>query len=98
MMRTAPFMHCLLLLLLLLLAPIVCNAEGGAQTDKPVRLSIEGISASVGEDEPRVLTILLGVRPRYRVGQERNWRALLPNLCSRWIPWHLNATGSSVAT
>jgi len=58
MMRTAPFMHCLLLLLLLLLAPIVCNAEGGAQTDKPVRLSIEGISASVGEDEPRVLTIL----------------------------------------
>lgn len=49
-----------------LLTPAVCiasDAEGELRSDaalrsKPLRLSIEGISASVGEDEPRVLTIL----------------------------------------
>lgn len=54
MMRTTSFMP----YLILLIVPVVCNAEGGAQTDTPFRLSIEGISASMGEDEPRVLTIL----------------------------------------
>jgi hypothetical protein len=52
--------------LLAALTPAVCAASTvkdkalgeNAQRDQTVRLSIEGISASVGEDEPRVLTIL----------------------------------------
>lgn len=60
--------------LFVLLTSIVCNASGaegtGAEGTKgemrsdatlqtnPLRLSIEGISANEGEDEPRVLTIL----------------------------------------
>jgi len=56
---------------LALLSPVVCavsdaeeEARGGkalqekVQGSQAVRLSIEGISASEGEDEPRVLTIL----------------------------------------
>lgn len=56
---------------LALLSPVVCavsEVEDEVQGDKAlqekaqgshtVRLSIEGISASAGEDEPRVLTIL----------------------------------------
>jgi len=54
------------LYLFVLLIPAVCNASGAegqvrgddALQSKPFGLSIEGISASVGEDEPRVLTIL----------------------------------------
>ncbi|MDN6318611.1 MAG: hypothetical protein L0J77_02510 [Marinobacter sp.] len=49
-----------------LLVPVVCAAAGpdevvdevSAEKDRLVRLSIDGISASIGEDEPRVLTIL----------------------------------------
>jgi len=57
--------------LLTLLSPVVCavsNVEDEGQGNKvlqekvkgsqAVRLSVEGISASAGEDEPRVLTIL----------------------------------------
>lgn len=33
-------------------------AEPDSRSDSPALLSIEGISANVGEDEPRVLTIL----------------------------------------
>lgn len=52
--------------LLALFIPFVCTASGDegllsgsdGQSGKSVRLSIKGISASAGEDEPRVLTIL----------------------------------------
>ena len=50
--------------LVMLFVPAVCLASGDsgssgtAMSHNSGRLSIEGISASVGEDEPRVLTIL----------------------------------------
>lgn len=55
-----------LLPLIWLATPVICTASGpddaveeaSAQKGRLVRLSIEGISAGIGEDEPRVLTIL----------------------------------------
>ncbi|WP_417538400.1 hypothetical protein [Marinobacter sp.] len=49
-----------------LITPVLWAASGsgseaqlkGVESNSPARLSIEGISANVGEDEPRVLTIL----------------------------------------
>lgn len=45
----------LLVLLVLLAAPLPAAQEPGSET---VQLTVEGISASLGEDEPRVLYIL----------------------------------------
>ncbi|MFP3978325.1 MULTISPECIES: hypothetical protein [Marinobacter] len=61
--HSAPFY---LIGILVFIAPSLCAATGsgsGVRADSigsrsPARLSIEGISANVGEDEPRVLTIL----------------------------------------
>lgn len=40
------------------LAQSVFAAEGGTADDKPVTLEIAGLSATTGEDEPRILFIL----------------------------------------
>lgn len=53
--KTNPLSLCSLILAGLLVLP---QARAGSGQDATVRLSVEGLSASLGEDEPRVLYIL----------------------------------------
>lgn len=88
---------------LVLLVPAFCLASGDegsvrgveTQSDKFGRLSIEGISANVGEDEPRVLTILpwraptLPRRPRAELESSAPelLQALDPQVLERHREW-----------
>ncbi|MGO1692243.1 MAG: hypothetical protein ACTHY7_04405 [Marinobacter sp.] len=89
--------------LLVLLIPKVCVASGDADSvrgndarkGQTGRLSIKGISANVGEDEPRVLTILpwraptLPRRPRAELESSAPelLQALDPQVLERHREW-----------